>query len=62
MLVAQRSDTGEVAVGGDKDPVRPDDRLQHDGGDRVPPFDHDHVGEVAEGAFALLGVVGGVER
>ena len=35
VLVAQRPHAGEVAVRGHEDPVGPDDRLQHDGGDRV---------------------------
>ena len=62
MLVAQRPDAGEIAVGRYEDPVRSDDGFEHHGSDRVGAFDHDHVGEVGEGALALLGVVGGVER
>ena len=53
---------GEVAVRGHEDAVRADHRLEQDGGDRVPALDHDHVGEMPEGALALLGVVGGMER
>ena len=61
VLVAQLTDAGEVPVGRHENAVRADDGLQHDGGDRCPPLDHDHVGQVGEGALALLGVVGGVE-
>ena len=60
--VAALADALQVAVGRHEDAVGADDGLDDDRRDGVAALDHQHVVEVGEGALALLGLAGRVER